>query len=129
MNSGFNQHYDAPKVTREFAKALRKPLTAAEERLWFYLRNRKTLGLKFRRQQPIDKYIADFYCHDLKLVIELDGDVHLTDKQKEHDIIRNQTMSWLGITVLRFSNDVVFYNPEIIDFEISKIIELRTVGK
>ena len=58
------------------AKELRKSMTVAEELLWNRLKNNKLGGLKFRRQHPLDIFIADFYCHKLKLVIEIDGEIH-----------------------------------------------------
>jgi very-short-patch-repair endonuclease len=67
------------------AKELRKSMTEAEEILWKHLRNNKLNGLKFRRQHPLDIYIADFYCHQKKLIIEIDGGVHDTPEQEEYD--------------------------------------------
>ena len=65
-------------------KELRKNQTKAEEILWFELRNNK-LGAKFKRQHSIGGYIADFYCHTLKLVIEIDGGIHKSKEQREYD--------------------------------------------
>ena len=69
----------------ENAKELRKSMTEAEEILWKHLRNNKLNELKFRRQHPLDIFIADFYCHQKKLIIELDGGIHDTLDQKEYD--------------------------------------------
>src|ERR1035437_9732286 len=67
--------YSSPKIY-EFAKDLRQTSTVAEQLLWEHIRNKKLSGLKFRRQHPLDNYIADFYCHEKKLAIQLDGGIH-----------------------------------------------------
>jgi cyclase len=95
----------------EMAKALRKNMTEAEKVLWGYLKAGLS-GFKFRRQHPIGVYIADFYCHPFKLIIELDGKIHdrpevkLLDEQRETDLRR-----W-GYEVIRFTNDELFKNIE-----------------
>jgi len=94
------------------ARELRKKQTKAEEFLWEMLRNRKFMGLKFRRQHQIGEYIVDFYCDEHKLIIELDGEVHVPDKQKKHDKIRDKYLTTLGNKVLRFANEIVFDSPE-----------------
>ena len=71
-----NLHKGAIGKLYQYGRELRQSATNAEKILWEYLRNRKLEGLKFRRQHPIDKFIADFYCHEKKLVVELDGAVH-----------------------------------------------------
>jgi len=96
----------------EFARELRKNQTDAETVLWQLLRNRQLNNLKFRRQHPIDNYIADFYCHELKLVIELDGGQHFTDKGKQKDIQRTSNLKQHGIEVLRFDNRQVLTETE-----------------
>lgn len=90
------------------AKSSRETPTTAEAILWEYLRNRKFLGLKFRRQCPIGNYIVDFFCYELKLAIEVDGKYHLTDEQIQDDIARTKDLNSLGITVYRFNNDETF---------------------
>ena len=99
--------YGASAATLQKAKELRKTLTPAERRLWEVLQNRKLDGYKFRRQHPIYKYIADFYCHELSLVIELDGGVHDGLEQKEHDLNRDQVIQEFGIRILRIKNEEV----------------------
>ena len=86
---------------KERRKLLRNTSTPEETFLWNHLRNRK-FGVKFRRQFSIGPYIADFYCHELKLVIELDGDQHLA--HKEYDRMRDSFLENSGYTVIRFSN-------------------------
>jgi very-short-patch-repair endonuclease len=108
-------HYGAGKRIFKFANALRKPLTPAEERFWQMVRNRNLLNLKFRRQHPIDCYVADFYCHELKLVIEIDGDVHDLEHIKQYDKNREDNLRALGLEVLRFKNGDVFANTHLIE--------------
>lgn len=103
-----NLFYGASSVIRERANHLRKTTTDAEQLLWKNLRNRKLGGFKFRRQHPIDIFIADFYCHEIKLVIEIDGEIH--KYQKEYDIGRTAELERFGIKVIRFSNDDVLLN-------------------
>ncbi|MEY2819346.1 MAG: hypothetical protein RL275_2809 [Chloroflexota bacterium] len=95
------------KVTKEKlqrAKELRREMTPAEKILWEELRANK-LGVHFRRQQVIQGFIVDFYCHQAGLVVEVDGDVH--DLQKEEDERREKVLSALGLRVVRFRNDEV----------------------
>ena len=80
-------------------------MTLAEKILWEHLRAKRFNGLKFRRQQIIEGFIVDFYCHSLGLVIELDGEIH--DKQKEYDIERDKILSSKQLTILRFTNQQV----------------------
>ena len=96
----------------EFSKILRKTQTDAEDIIWQSLRNRKILGFKFRRQHPLGKYIADFYCYEAKLVIEIDGGIHNQLENKEYDNGRSFELEELGITVIRFINKEVEDNLE-----------------
>jgi len=68
-------------VTHEFARKLRREQTEVERKLWHALRDRRFDGIKFRRQQPIGSYVADFVCFEAKLVIELDGSKHAFQKK------------------------------------------------
>ncbi|MGC4007639.1 MAG: DUF559 domain-containing protein [Pseudomonas sp.] len=85
----------------EFARQLRRQQTDAERTFWGALRDRRFLGLKFRRQVPCGVYVLDFYCHDLKLAVELDGGQHL---QSAHDCERDAWLAGRGIRVLRYWN-------------------------
>ena len=87
------------------AKALRRRTTVAERILWSKIRAARVYGLKFKRQEPIDVYIVDFYCSTARLVIELDGDAHFF--RKSYDLQRQTYLEAQGITVVRFPNDVV----------------------
>lgn len=93
-----------------FARNLRQHLTNAESLLWTEVRGRKIAGAKIRRQHPINSFIADFYCHEAALVIELDGAVHNQVEQTEYDLNRTYVLAELGIRVIRFTNDEVEKN-------------------
>lgn len=95
-----------PKELLERAKELRKQQTVAEEILWNCLRDRQLQNAKFRRQHNIGQIIADFYCHDAKLIIELDGGIHQQRQVEDRD--RDTWAVEQGFTVLRFSNQEVF---------------------
>ena len=99
--------YGASPETFELAKSLRKKMTEPEKVLWRRIKNRRIKGLKFRRQHPLRYYIADFYCHEIKLVIELDGKVHNETEQKEHDEGRTGELERFDIRVIRFTNKEV----------------------
>ena len=90
---------------REFARLLRKQPTRAEELLWERLRGSRFDGAKFRRQVPFDRYVADFYCHAAKLVVELDGKQH--EWFSDYDAGRTQVLQAVGVRVLRFTNENV----------------------
>lgn len=111
---------------RQFARELRQPLTPAEAILWRLLRNR-ILGFKFRRQHEIEFFIIDFYCAEVKLCIEIDGDSHLTESQQEYDAARTEYLEALGRTVIRFTNQDVRYNINAVVGEIlERCNELKT---
>lgn len=94
------------------ARQLRQNQTPAEETLWQLLRNKKLNGLKFRRQHQIGSYITDFYCHEKKLIVELDGEVHNNIEQQKHDSIRDKFLTSSGFNILRFPNEKVFNSIE-----------------
>jgi ATP-dependent DNA helicase RecQ len=95
-------------LTKARAKNLRANATEPEVLLWDMLRGRKLGGLKFRRQHPIEPYIADFYCAAARLILELDGRSH--DDQQEHDEIRSRFFNSLGLMTIRVSNDDMLDN-------------------
>ena len=92
------------------AKKLRENMTNSELILWEKLRDNQFHGLKFRRQHPIHKYIADFYCHKLKLIIEIDGGYHKDQAQNEYDNERDGILKFNDLNVLRFTNEDVENN-------------------
>lgn len=95
---------------REKRKLLRNNMTEAERILWHRIRNRQIHGKRFRRQFSIGPYIADFYCPELRLVIEIDGDVHLKVDAIEYDQVRDKYITSLNIKVIRFTNYEVYNN-------------------
>jgi very-short-patch-repair endonuclease len=95
---------------RSNARALRKNSTAAERWLWSELRNHRLNGMAFRRQVPIENYIADFVCHAAGLVIELDGGHHFSDEAEQADAGRSAVIEAKGLQVLRFNNHDVMTN-------------------
>ena len=92
----------------QFARLLRKNSTIAERKLWYRLRSRNFLNLKFRRQEPVGNFIVDFICYEKKLIIELDGGQH--NEFNEKDIIRTKILEQDGYKVLRFWNNEVIKN-------------------
>jgi very-short-patch-repair endonuclease len=106
------KHEKAPAHMIELAKNLRRNQTDAETVVWNLLRNRQMENAKFRRQHPIEGYIADFYCEQYQLVIELDGGQHFTDAGIKKDVERTQRLNELGIHVLRFENRQVLTETE-----------------
>ena len=90
---------------------LRHNMTEPEKQLWQILRNSQ-MGVKFRRQHGIGHYIVDFYCVELKLVIEVDGESHYSEDAKAYDEIRDNFILSLGITTIRLNNDDVIKNIE-----------------
>ncbi|XHR96553.1 imidazole glycerol phosphate synthase subunit HisF [Mucilaginibacter sp. UC70_90] len=101
----------ADRLVFQNAEALRYRMTVAEELLWEQLKG-KRLGVKFRRQHPLGIYIADFYCHQHKLIIELDGSIHNLPDVIQNDIVRQNNLVSDGLKVLRFTNDQVLNNLE-----------------
>jgi very-short-patch-repair endonuclease len=108
-NQSFNK-------TRQRAKELRQQMTPAEKVLWDRLRSRRLGSFKFRRQHPIGPYIADFYCAAPRLVVEVDGSVHIG--QAEADGQRNQQMAEYGYRVLRVSNQAIETDLESVIYRI-----------
>lgn len=111
-------YYGAKPSTLEAARILRKRMTRTEKLLWDELKEKQICGLRFRRQHPIDFFIADFYCHEVRLVVETDGEIH--DLQKEYDDGRDAEMEIYYIKTLRFSNHEVENNIKKVVSEIEK---------
>ena len=107
------------------AKSLRYQMTLAETILWGHVKGNQ-LGIKFRRQHAISSYIADFYCHSVDLVIEIDGSIHNNPDVKADDIERQQYLESIGLKVIRFTNDEIFKNLEKVLTTINQYI--KTVG-
>ena len=121
-----NKKKELKQIAKIRCRELRKNSTKAEQVLWERVRNRKFEGKKFNRQFPIfydllgkeTFFIADFYCHEEKLVVELDGKIH--DNTVEHDKLRTGIINSLGIRVIRFKNEDVEQNIDDVLLKISK---------
>jgi very-short-patch-repair endonuclease len=107
---------------RAWVRQLRAEQTEAEAALWQLLRNRKLIGEKFRRQVPIGRYVADFYCHERKLIVELDGEVHADLDRQLHDQNRDTFLRSLGLRILRFSNEVALGSSQAVLEQIRKAL-------
>ncbi|RYD72564.1 MAG: endonuclease domain-containing protein [Sphingobacteriales bacterium] len=113
--------YKADPLIFERAKELRNNMTHTEMLMWGYLRTRP-LGFKFRRQHPFYNYIADFYCHALQLIIEIDGSIHNQIHVVQNDRERNKIIYSLGLNILRFTNDQVLYKMDFVIEHINNCI-------
>ena len=111
-SSKYKMYYGANQNIQKNAKYLRKNETKAEKLLWEKLCKKQLLGYKFRKQHPIDIFIADFYCHKAKLAIELDGSIHNLSEIKEKDDSKTFEIEKLGIILLRFTNQEIYTNIE-----------------
>jgi len=107
------------------AKALRKRMTFCEKVLWQELRKNRLHNLYFRRQHPISHFIADFYCHELRLVVEVDGSIHNPEIQKDRDLNRTAELENLGIAVIRVSNNDVIRNVRKVSKQIDDEVKKR----
>lgn len=111
--------YNADPDIFKAAEWLRLNMTRAESLLWERLR-RKQLGVRFKAQHPIGRFIADFYCHKKKIVIEIDGKIH--EKQKEYDEGREAEMEKFEIKVIRFNNEEIFQDLDRVVERIRKLL-------
>ena len=108
------------------AKELRRDMTPAEKILWQELRANK-LGVHFRRQQVIEGFIVDFYCHKAGLVVEVDGDIH--DLQQAEDARREKVLKEMGLRIVRFRNDAVMKNLSAVVGKISELVDTRAISQ
>ncbi len=114
-------HYNQKLI--ELAKNLRNNMTNAEKDVWRMIKGRQILGYDFHRQKPIGNFIADFYCHQLKLVIEIDGISHEEAVVIENDKRKDYYFKTIGLNILRFTDDEVFGNWGLVEKRIRKYIE------
>jgi very-short-patch-repair endonuclease len=91
------------EIKKTFARQLRKRQTPTEAKVWAVVKNRKCLGLKFRRQHVIEGFVVDFYCSEKRLAIEIDGGIHR--QQKDYDDLRQTEIEAEGIKVIRIKNE------------------------
>ena len=106
----------------QIAERLRRDMTVTEKIIWDRV-CKNQLGVRIRRQHPVWKFIADFYCHEVKLIIEIDGGIHLRPENKEYDISRDTILKEFQIEILRFTNDEVINGPELVIEKIKRAIE------
>jgi len=109
-------------LIKEIRDTLKQNPTKEEELLWIFLKNKKT-GYHIRRQHIIDSYITDFVCLGKKLVIEIDGKIHL--RQKENDKLRTLRLNELGFEVIRFTNEEVNENPALVAWKVKENLDKR----
>ncbi|MBK9390520.1 MAG: endonuclease domain-containing protein [Bacteroidetes bacterium] len=121
-----DMYYGASISTIRTASILRKNTTLAEKVLWKKLRDRSRFTVKLRRQHPVGKFIVDFYCHELKLVIEIDGEIHNLKENLEYDILRQSQLENFGLKVIRFTNHEVIFGMDTVLSRISGIITKLT---
>ena len=114
-------------VQYELAKQMRKEYTEAEGLLWELLRGNK-IGVKFRRQHPIDKYIVDFICLQERIIVEADGGYHTTEEQKFYDAERTRVLNDIGFEVMRFTNEEITEHPYKTKDRIKARIEQKKAG-
>lgn len=120
-----NMWKDASGIIFSNAKKLRENPTQAEEVMWLSLSNNQLDGYKFRRQHPLLNYVTDFYCHQLKLVIEIDGEYHQTVEQKKLDKERTLNIEFQGLYVIRFTNAEVLLDIDSVLSKIKEFIQLK----
>jgi cyclase len=120
--------YKANPLIFENARELRRKLTPAEQTFWLRLKE-QFAEYKFRRQHPISVYIADFYCHKLKFVIEIDGPIHDSEEAKSNDAKRQETLEGFGLTVIRFTNEQIKNDVENVIKVISSTITNLTLNR
>jgi len=119
-------YYGADSNTLGAAHILRRNMTKAEAVLWKKLKDRKLIHTIFRRQHPINIFIVDFYCHEYRLVIEVDGDIHIDEIAKQYDSIRTDVLNNFGLKVIRFSNNQILYRIDSVITRIRQVITERT---
>ena len=112
-------------ILKDYAKKLRKQGVLSEVLLWKKIKS-KSFGVEFHRQVPIDNYIVDFYCHELMLAIEVDGNSHMNSETQINDLIRQETLEKLGVIFIRFSDlDIKKNMNDVIRCLQAKVEELK----
>ena len=120
-------YYGAVPFTFGKASHLRSKLTPEEAMLWERLKGKQICNTRFRRQHPINMFIADFYCHAVKLVVELDGGIHF--QQTGYDKERTQILKEFGIDVVRFPNSEILRNIDNVIVQIENKVKARLEDK
>ena len=119
-------YYGADSKTLRAAHILRRSMTKAEAVLWKKLKDRNVFNTRFRRQHPISIFIVDFYCHEYKLVIEVDGDIHNDEIACQYDLGRTEVLNKFGLKVIRFTNNQILYSLDSVIKKIQREITERT---
>lgn len=125
LSSGVVNLQRVGKYKLRQARDLRQEMTPSEKKLWELVRRKQILGLKFRRQQVIDGFVADFYCHQAKLVIELDGGIHDIPEQQKRDDHRRNVFALRGLEEIRFKNKDIVENTDEVLRQINEKIKKR----
>lgn len=107
---------------KSFRRLQRKESTPSEMRMWSILRNRRFENLKFPRQHSIGKFTVDFYCHQIKLIVEIDGSTHENLGSVNYDFVRDEWLKQEGYFVVRYENESVFKFPELVMEDLEKVI-------
>jgi very-short-patch-repair endonuclease len=127
----WTKHYQEKIMTRIFNRArekekrreLRNDMTNAERLLWKRIRRRQIRNKRFLRQFSVGKYIIDFYCPEIRLAVEVDGDTHSSDEEIESDKNRQTEIENFGISFLRFKNEEIFRNIEKVILRLETVID------
>ena len=119
-------YYGADSETLRAAHILRRSMTKAEAVLWKKLRDRNVFSIKFRRQHPVYNFIVDFYSHEYKLVIEVDGDIHNDEISSRYDLGRTEVLNNFGLKVIRFTNNQILCSLDSVIEKIQREIPKRT---
>jgi cyclase len=114
--------YESSPIIFANAKRLRNEPTASEIIFWGLLKQHFA-DFRFKRQHPVSQYIADFYCHKLRLVVEIDGGIHLSKDAIKNDKLRDEFMNSLNLKIIRFTNDEVCKNGEEVVKKLRELIE------
>ena len=114
----------SPPEIVERASWMRAHPTPPESLVWDWVRGRRIVGLKFRRQCPLGYYIADFYCHDIRLALEVDGTDHTRSDRQERDATRTQTLLADGITIIRLSAESILREPDRTHLRLIKLLTM-----
>ena len=109
------------EIKKQFARTLRKGQTSTEEKVWSILRNRQCFGLKFRRQHVIEGFVVDFYCHEQRVAIEIDGGIH--KNQKDYDEFRQIKIEAKDISFIRITNEEIGQDEYVVINKIKEKIE------
>ena len=118
-----------PPLPHQRARTMRNPMTRSEYKLWSALRGKKVAGLRFRRQHPIGPFFADFACLAARLVVEVDGNSHLTREQVEYDVRRTAYLRRAGYEVMRFWNVDVLTRLDIVIVQIEAAVAARVTAR